>query len=36
MFRLMLADLPTTELIVEPHCKPRFILRGLDALAVRT
>jgi unspecific monooxygenase len=36
LFRRMLADLPTMELMVEPHWKPRFILRGLDALAVRT
>jgi cytochrome P450 len=36
LFRRMLADLPTMELMVEPNWKPRFILRGLDALAVRT
>ena len=35
LFRRMLADLPTMELIVEPRWKPRFILRGLDALLVR-
>jgi cytochrome P450 len=36
LFRRMIADLPTMELVREPHWKPRFILRGLDALAVRT
>ena len=36
LFRRMLADLPTMQLVREPHWKPRFILRGLDALAVRT
>jgi cytochrome P450 len=34
LFRRMLADLPTLRLAREPHWKPRFILRGLDALAV--
>ena len=36
LFRQMLTDLPAMELVREPHWKPRFILRGLDALAVRT
>jgi len=36
LFRRMISDLPTMELVREPHWKPRFILRGLDALAVRT
>jgi hypothetical protein len=31
----MVADLPTMELVVQPRWKPRFILRGLDALPVR-
>ncbi|HXU86650.1 MAG TPA: cytochrome P450 [Verrucomicrobiae bacterium] len=35
LFRRMVADLPTMELVVEPRWKPRFILRGLDALPVR-
>jgi cytochrome P450 len=35
LFRRMITDLPTMELVREPHWKPRFILRGLDALAVR-
>jgi cytochrome P450 len=35
LFRRMLADLPTIELVTEPRWKPRFILRGLEALAVR-
>ncbi|HET7031309.1 MAG TPA: cytochrome P450 [Candidatus Limnocylindrales bacterium] len=34
LFRRMLTDLPTLELRREPQWKPRFILRGLDALAV--
>jgi cytochrome P450 len=34
LFRRMLSDLPTLRLVREPHWKPRFILRGLDALAV--
>jgi cytochrome P450 len=34
LFRRMLRDLPTLRLQREPHWKPRFILRGLDALAV--
>lgn len=36
LFRRILLDLPRLELVREPHWKPRFILRGLDALAVRT
>jgi cytochrome P450 len=36
LFRRMLLDLPTMQLVREPSWKPRFILRGLDALAVRT
>jgi hypothetical protein len=32
----MITDLPTMELVREPQWKPRFILRGLDALAVRS
>jgi cytochrome P450 len=36
LFRRMLSDLPTLQLVVEPRWKPRFILRGLDALPVRT
>ena len=36
LFRRMLADLPTLELVAEPAWKPRFILRGLEALRVRT
>ncbi len=36
LFRRMLSDLPSLELAREPRWKPRFILRGLDALAVRT
>ena len=36
LFRRMIDELPTMELVREPHWKPRFILRGLDALAVRT
>jgi cytochrome P450 len=36
LFRRMLADLPTMELVAEPQWKPRFILRGLEALLVRT
>jgi cytochrome P450 len=36
LFRRMIRDLPTMELVREPRWKPRFILRGLDALAVRT
>ena len=36
LFRRMLADLPTMELVAEPQWKPRFILRGLEALSVRT
>jgi cytochrome P450 len=36
LFRRMLADLPTMELVAEPRWKPRFILRGLEALQVRT
>jgi cytochrome P450 len=36
LFRRLLTDLPTMELVREPAWKPRFILRGLDALAVRT
>lgn len=36
LFRKMITDLPTLQLVREPRWKPRFILRGLDALAVRT
>ena len=36
LFRRMITDLPTLQLVREPRWKPRFILRGLDALAVRT
>jgi cytochrome P450 len=36
LFRRMLADLPTMELVAEPRWKRRFILRGLEALSVRT
>ena len=36
LFRRMIADLPTLHLVREPSWKPRFILRGLDALPVRT
>ena len=36
LFRRMLTDLPGLTLVREPRWKPRFILRGLDALAVRT
>jgi cytochrome P450 len=35
LFRRMLTDLSSMELVVEPRWKPRFILRGLDALPVR-
>ena len=35
LFRRILSDLPTMELLAEPIWKPRFILRGLDALPVR-
>jgi cytochrome P450 len=34
LFRRMLTDLPNLRLVREPQWKPRFILRGLDALAV--
>jgi cytochrome P450 len=34
LFRRILSDLPTLRLAREPRWKPRFILRGLDALAV--
>jgi cytochrome P450 len=34
LFRRMLTDLPNLRLRREPAWKPRFILRGLDALAV--
>ena len=34
LFRRMVRDLPTLQLEREPRWKPRFILRGLDALAV--
>ena len=36
LFRRMISDLPTMELVREPSWKPRFILRGLNALEVRT
>jgi hypothetical protein len=36
LFRRMLSDLPTMELVVDPRRKPRFILRGPDSLPVRT
>jgi unspecific monooxygenase len=35
LFRRMLSDLPHLELVSEPLWKPRFILRGLEALEVR-
>lgn len=35
LFRRMLTDLPRLELVREPRWKPRFILRGLESLAVR-
>jgi cytochrome P450 len=35
LFRRMLADLPRLELVEEPRWKPRFILRGLEAIRVR-
>ena len=34
LFRRILSDLPSLRLVREPEWKPRFILRGLDALAV--
>jgi cytochrome P450 len=36
LFRRMITDLPTLQLVREPRWKPRFVLPGLDALAVRT
>jgi hypothetical protein len=36
LFRRMLSDLPTMQLVVDPRWKPRFILRGPDSLPVRT
>ena len=35
LFRRILTDLPSLRLAREPRWKPRFILRGLDALAVQ-
>ena len=35
LFRRILADLPDLELMEEPRWKPRFILRGLEAIRVR-
>jgi len=35
LFRRILADLPAMTLVRQPRWKPRFILRGLDALTVR-
>jgi cytochrome P450 len=35
LFRQLLVDLPTMALVHQPRWKPRFILRGLDALTVR-
>ena len=35
LFRRILADLPRLELVEEPRWKPRFILRGLEAIRVR-
>jgi len=35
LFGRILGGLPTLELVAEPTWKPRFILRGLDALPVR-
>ena len=35
LFRRILTDLPGLELVAEPRWKPRFILRGLEAIQVR-
>lgn len=35
LFRAMLERLPTLELVATPTWKPRFVLRGLEALRVR-
>jgi cytochrome P450 len=35
LFRAMLERLPTLALVAEPTWKPRFVLRGLEALRVR-
>ncbi|HEX8941400.1 MAG TPA: cytochrome P450 [Candidatus Limnocylindrales bacterium] len=35
LFRAMLGRLPTIELVEEPRWKPRFVLRGLEAIHVR-
>ena len=35
LFRRLLERLPTLELVREPRWKPRFVLRGLEALDVR-
>ena len=35
LFRRILTDLPRLELVEEPRWKPRFILRGLEAIRVR-
>lgn len=35
LFARMLRDLPRLELVEEPRWKPRFILRGLEAIRVR-
>jgi len=35
LFRRILSDLPNLELVEEPRWKPRFILRGLEAIRVR-
>jgi cytochrome P450 len=34
LFRQMLLDLPRLELVEEPRWKPRFVLRGLEAIRV--
>jgi len=35
LFRAILEQMPTLELVAEPVWKPRFVLRGLQALLVR-
>ena len=35
LFRAILEQMPTLELVAEPAWKPRFVLRGLQALPVR-
>jgi cytochrome P450 len=35
LFRAILEMMPTLELVAEPAWKPRFVLRGLQALRVR-